>query len=192
MAMSSKGFTILELIVVIVVIGTLTTITVVAFNGIQDRAYMSQIYANVSSTAKLMNSYHIFNRTYPIVANTNCIGKVSDYPATGGFAAGSCGIDTSNNSSWGQANDSFMTMLGTMGTVPTGTTPRIATHYGIKYRGIYFQINDYPKGSAWPDSVFFEFAVPGKLDCQGKPYISRYDSSGNSTYCSYYFTAEGN
>ena len=55
MAMSSKGFTILELIVVIVVIGTLTTITVVAFNGIQDRAYMSQIYANVSSTAKLMN-----------------------------------------------------------------------------------------------------------------------------------------
>ncbi|QQS22120.1 prepilin-type N-terminal cleavage/methylation domain-containing protein [Candidatus Saccharibacteria bacterium] len=185
------GFTVVEILVVITVIGVISTVVVVAYRGVQERAYMAQVYTNVSNTAKLMNTYHTFNGTYPIVANTNCLGKVGEYPAANGFQAGSCGIDTANGSSWGQANDSLVTMLTTIGTVPSGAI-RTSTNYGIKYRGVYFQINDYPGGSAWPDSVFFEFSVSGNLSCLGKPYIRRYDSSANTTYCSYYFDASGN
>lgn len=35
---SKSGFTIVELLIVIVVIGTLAAISIVAYNGIQDRA----------------------------------------------------------------------------------------------------------------------------------------------------------
>jgi prepilin-type N-terminal cleavage/methylation domain-containing protein len=191
MATTKKyGFTIVEILVTTIIISILAAVSVLAFNGAQNRAYMAQVYANVSNAAKLMNVYHTINGTYPIVADTNCLGKVSDYPAANGFASGSCGIDTSNSSSWGQANDSFNTMLSSQGTIPSGVT-KIAINAGIKYRGIYFQINDYAPGSPWPDSVFFEFAVPGNQQCLGTVNIRRYDSSASSTYCSYYFNASG-
>ena len=38
MSIRQKGFTIVELLIVIVVIGILAAITVVAYNGIQERA----------------------------------------------------------------------------------------------------------------------------------------------------------
>ena len=50
------GFTIVELLIVIVVIGILAVITIVAFGTIQDRAQASKINADVSSLAKAMNA----------------------------------------------------------------------------------------------------------------------------------------
>lgn len=42
-----KGFTIVELLIVIVVIGILAAITVVAFNGVQDRAKQAKISSDL-------------------------------------------------------------------------------------------------------------------------------------------------
>lgn len=48
------GFTIVELLIVIVVIGILAAITLVAFNGIRDRADAAAIQSDLSNFAKRM------------------------------------------------------------------------------------------------------------------------------------------
>jgi prepilin-type N-terminal cleavage/methylation domain-containing protein len=56
-----KGFTIVELLIVIVVIGILAAITIVAYNGIQDRARASSVSSALSQAAKKLAVYQVDN-----------------------------------------------------------------------------------------------------------------------------------
>ena len=49
-----KGFTIVELLIVIVVIGILAAITIVAYNGIQNRAKVAAVQADLTGAAKTL------------------------------------------------------------------------------------------------------------------------------------------
>lgn len=49
---NKQGFTIVELLIVIVIIGILAAITIVAYNGIQDRARAAKISADMDSLDK--------------------------------------------------------------------------------------------------------------------------------------------
>ena len=51
------GFTIVELLIVIVIIGVLAAITVVAYNGIQDRTANTTRIAEIKEWQKLFNMY---------------------------------------------------------------------------------------------------------------------------------------
>jgi prepilin-type N-terminal cleavage/methylation domain-containing protein len=62
---SQKGFTIVELLIVIVVIGILAAITVVAYNGIQQRALNTTLTTNLANAAKQMGVAYANNGTYP-------------------------------------------------------------------------------------------------------------------------------
>jgi prepilin-type N-terminal cleavage/methylation domain-containing protein len=59
------GFTIVELLIVIVVIGILAAITIVAYNGIQARGRDSQRLLDVSNIMKSLEAYKASNGSYP-------------------------------------------------------------------------------------------------------------------------------
>jgi prepilin-type N-terminal cleavage/methylation domain-containing protein len=89
-----RGFTIVELLIVIVVIGTLAAITIVAYNGVQQRANNTQRVAAVKNWIEAVKSYAAVNQKYPHVAGVYCIGEsnITDFD---GNADADCGV--SNN-----------------------------------------------------------------------------------------------
>ena len=61
----SKGFTIVELLIVIVVIAILAAITIVAYNGIQECARATTIQSDLNNIAKKIEMYAVDNGHYP-------------------------------------------------------------------------------------------------------------------------------
>jgi prepilin-type N-terminal cleavage/methylation domain-containing protein len=60
-----KGFTIVELLIVIVVIGILAAITIVAYNGIQERARVATVTSDLSGAARQLAVYEVDAGSYP-------------------------------------------------------------------------------------------------------------------------------
>jgi len=54
-----SGFTIVELLVVIVVIGILATITIVSFNGINQKAIVASLQSDLSNAATTLKLYQV-------------------------------------------------------------------------------------------------------------------------------------
>lgn len=66
----NRGFTIVELLIVIVVIGILAAITIVAYNGIQNRSKLSAAQSAANSVVKKAEAYNSLGNAYPTtVAN---------------------------------------------------------------------------------------------------------------------------
>ena len=80
-----KGFTIVELLIVIVVIAILAAISIVAYNGIQTRAENTKTINGVTAYAKALSLYAADKGVYPTVAGYPCMGTPS---------ANSCGRTT--------------------------------------------------------------------------------------------------
>lgn len=59
------GFTVVELLIVIVVIAILAAVTIVAFNGVQSRSRDAARIAKIKSIAKAIELYKIDNGRYP-------------------------------------------------------------------------------------------------------------------------------
>jgi len=60
-----RAFTIVELLIVIVVIAILATISIVAYNGVQQRASQSAILGEITQWRKLFEAYKAANGAYP-------------------------------------------------------------------------------------------------------------------------------
>lgn len=67
----SKGFTIVELLIVIVVIGILATLVIVTFTGIQQKARDSKRKTDLGAVQAALESYYSSNNTYPTMADLN-------------------------------------------------------------------------------------------------------------------------
>jgi len=77
-----RGFTIVELLIVIVVIAILAAISVVAYNGIQARAKNTKTINATTAWIKLLKLYNAENNSWPTY--NSCLGSSSTYQGDGG------------------------------------------------------------------------------------------------------------
>jgi len=88
------GFTIVELLIVIVVIGILAAITITAYNGVQTRARNTQTVQAVTAWVKAVKLYNVETGGWP--SGTSCLGEIDTYQGDGG-ACWSNGAYVSNS-----------------------------------------------------------------------------------------------
>ena len=80
-----SGFTIVELLIVIVVIGILAAITIVAYNGIQNRSNTTAAQSVANSVDKKIEAWNASEGVYPSYCElaTNSIGATGTATGTG-------------------------------------------------------------------------------------------------------------
>src|SRR6478609_11671706 len=77
-----RGFTIVELLIVIVVIAILAAITVAAYNGIQTRAKNVKTVNAAVAWVKALKLYNADKDSWP--TNYSCLGTTSTYVGNSG------------------------------------------------------------------------------------------------------------
>jgi prepilin-type N-terminal cleavage/methylation domain-containing protein len=68
---NSRGFTIVELLIVIVVIGILAALVVTTYNGIQQKARDTERKTDINAVHGQVEAYNAQNGKYPTLANVN-------------------------------------------------------------------------------------------------------------------------
>ncbi|RYF28493.1 MAG: prepilin-type N-terminal cleavage/methylation domain-containing protein [Chloroflexi bacterium] len=74
-----NGFTIVELLIVIVVIGILASITIVSFNGVQQRAKTTQTVAIAKAYINALKLWEADKGSLPL--NESCLGPATAFLA---------------------------------------------------------------------------------------------------------------
>ena len=121
----SRGFTIVELLVVIVVIGILAAITTVGFNGVTSRAYNAQIQVGVRSYLQTLLAYTTVNGAYPPVPSEETMGADDRICLGTGYSGGTCGDSQYVSNEY----EPFNTALRTIATLPTVSTESVNMPY---------------------------------------------------------------
>lgn len=65
----ARGFTIVELLIVIVIIGILAAISVVAYNTVRDKAEFASVQSDVANITKQLEVFKATNDAYPTAIN---------------------------------------------------------------------------------------------------------------------------
>lgn len=117
MKQKAHGFTIVELLIVIVVIAVLAAITVVAYNGITRRANNTAIISAAKNSLTIINGYIAMNGSYPSTNGGACLTPTSGCATTVAYPA----------------NTTLSNNLATIGTVPDKIPMSDSTYSGIIY-----------------------------------------------------------
>lgn len=78
LANDRRGFTIVELLIVIVVIAIIAAITIVAYTGIQTRAENTKTFSGVETYVKALKLYASENSAFPINVSYPCLGNAAE------------------------------------------------------------------------------------------------------------------
>jgi prepilin-type N-terminal cleavage/methylation domain-containing protein len=145
------GFTIVELVIVIAIIGILATITVVAYNGVQDSAKISRAYTVVKN---YQSALKLVALEYGLSSGSNaCLGPVSAYTNNPG-----CGM----GGQYANPVPSLNTYLANKGMTDQPLLPFSGDIGYIMYNGSYYGNN-----------FNLIYNLPGeKVDCGVTPVIS--------------------
>lgn len=127
---NSRGFTIVELLIVIVVIAILAAITIVSYNGLQTRAKNTAQKDAVTKFVKLFALYKGANGSYP--TETGCLGE-NNVDTTGD------GIGDCNDNGTTQFNSALNAKLKAFGSIPNVVTEQITGTDGTKRFGIWYE-----------------------------------------------------
>ncbi len=106
----TKGFTIVELLIVIVVIGILAAIVIVAYNGVQQRARDSRRQNDVQSLTQALELYYLDNGQYPAGSGSSAAVGLNNL------------WSTTADGSWANLVTILKPYMGNVPSDPTSTT----------------------------------------------------------------------
>jgi prepilin-type N-terminal cleavage/methylation domain-containing protein len=126
MRKSTSGFTLVEILIVVVAIGILSTIIFVSYNNVERNARNADRFAQIKQWVKEFELYKAKFGQYPVIASGNyCLGR--GFPL-GSDNQGRCrdSAMTDPNYSYLESNSAaLMTELAKVGTSPTVNPQRI-------------------------------------------------------------------
>jgi prepilin-type N-terminal cleavage/methylation domain-containing protein len=170
MKKSRSGFTIVELLVVIVVIAILAAITIVAYNGIQQRARTAQTQQALTSWIKALELYKADNGKWP--GYYTCLGDNYGYGSTG---TGSSGYQCRQNTSTDGAtvNSAFNTAMQAY--ISSRPTPAMVT--GVSSSTLWYRGLSYLFGGGDGTAVYIMATYDGTTAC---PDAAGFSGSGGT------------
>ncbi len=176
----SKGFTIVELIIVVVVIAILATVTIVAYRGVTKSAYNTQIVSGTSSYYDAIKTYYLVKRTYPKTQRELDGQRIAMTCLGTGYKNAACGQVTGVNVYEDAAfNSQMMSFLkSTTNPVSDMTIPVP----GESYIGAVYGI-DSTSASSTGYARVIEYALHGKNQSCGISDAWAYSSSNDSAAC---------
>lgn len=177
----SSGFTIVELLIVIVIIGILAAIVIVAYNGIQSKAQQSAIYEEMTEWQKLFVAYKSVNGSYPNPSPTGDpmhdggpgSSVQNDYCLGTGFPNSTCFWDQTGTafSIAESRNAALMSQLATIGSLPPNSKKYVYDSYVVgpflQYQGpnsVYIW-GMFPGGTTCPSGTTDANGTPGREQC---------------------------
>jgi prepilin-type N-terminal cleavage/methylation domain-containing protein len=175
----TRGFTIVELLIVIVVIGILAAITIVAYNGIQDRANNATTINGIAQYTKLFQFYANDNGSYPSTASYPCL----DTSASGGCARTVSGSPGCGFSGLAPYDASFFSKLSSYAAQMPSISKQTMSCNGDTYRGSYVNANSTDTKNL-SMNIFFK----GNFTCPQTIGLSQYNyrnQADQTTDCNY-------
>lgn len=153
------GFTIVELLIVIVVIAILAAIVIVAYNGIQSRARDARRLSDLGNIQTALGMYYIDNGRYP--AANGSVGGPSQCISSPGWACWAGGSDTNSlvpakymaNIPIDPSNKDVNACAG-----PTGQTTRLYG-YRVKADGSGYMLGTWLENVSTSDPNYLSGAV---------------------------------
>lgn len=120
-----QGFTIVELLIVVVVIAILATVTVVAFRGVQERAKNTATLAAAKQTLRQIAAYRTLTGEYPAVGGQILPGNVSYFSCI----TRETGCLRSSTGQFLDPNDELDANLATVGLPPQSVPGETGIYY---------------------------------------------------------------
>ncbi len=175
-----RGFTIVELLIVIVVIAILAAITIVSYNGIQQQATNTKTTSALASWMKILNMYKVENGRWP--SGGVCLGS--------GYLFGESGTQTSGTAQCRQSgvngvleNTAFNNTLKPYsgGSLPTPAFVTAVSSSTEWRRGLMYYF-----GGGDGTQVYIQAAYQGDIGCPSAGIAPSSRSLwGGNTMCTY-------
>jgi prepilin-type N-terminal cleavage/methylation domain-containing protein len=133
------GFTIVELLIVVVVIAILAAITVMAYNGITQRSYAAKASSAVDAYEKLIRLHKAESGSYPTYTDIGlgeyaCLTPAGTMPAQSPFAVNVCSTDYGDMIS-PELNTKLLKYASSL---PNGLLPVVQTDTSSYVRGVSY------------------------------------------------------
>lgn len=172
------GFTIVELLIVIVVIAILAAISIVAYNGVQARARTANIGTYANTSLKVLTAHKAAEGSYPTQAG--CIG--GGYADVNSDGIGDCRSDGAT-ASWSN-NSTLTTQLSKYATVSNSNPGYTATNGTAKAAGGFYYIGASATLDGVSQQYWFSYVLPVSVDCP----VGEIAKTGTSVW--YNFTSD--
>lgn len=182
-----RGFTIVELLIVIVIIGILAVIAVITYGGIQQRARSALWLSRADQWEKFLRQEAVLSSTGKLPRSSSsqyrCLGRsIDEFPAEGAFQQGECVVavsdDNTSRNTYGLIySQSFMDQFQSGAKPPAGKLPTFNIRaYGGNYyvRGLYLwipsQSDSRPPQLEWDSNIADDCGRGVSLDSGTNPF----------------------